>query len=70
MQKEDSKELLEAISTIKSLYPPDSNYHDTSSTGKSLLEEAKGNVGFTWKDYLEDVLIEFAKLSLEYHNLQ
>lgn len=61
-------ELEEAIQHIQSLYPPDSQYGDTSSTGKSLLEEAKGNVGFSWRDYPEDVLIEFAKLSLEYHN--
>lgn len=60
----------EAIRHIELLFPPDSEYRDTSATGKSLLEEAKGNVGFSWRHYPEDVLIEFAKLCILEHNSQ
>jgi len=60
MEKIESVE--DAIANIELLFPPDSEYKDTREIGRSLLQEAIGNVGFTWRDYPDDVLIEFAKL--------
>lgn len=54
----------EAISTIKSLYPPDSDFPETQRIGRELLRKAKDEVE-GWEKESDDVLIRFAQLSIE-----
>lgn len=58
----------EAIQQIELLYPPDSKFRGTRMVGISLLEEAKQNVAFDWRDYPENVLVELAKLCSTEHS--
>ena len=57
-----------AIQAIQMLYPPDSQYNDTKAVGRSLLQAALENVAFSWEEYPEEVLIEFARLCEKHHS--
>lgn len=56
----------DAIQHIQSLYPPDSQYDDTSAIGRDLMDNAIGNkVGYNnWRDLSDTDLITLAKANL------
>ena len=62
----------EAIQTIASLYPPDSQYGDTAAKGRELLKQAKDNTHYSddWRDLPKPVLVEFARLCEAEENRQ
>ncbi len=53
----------EAISTIESLFPADSQYEDSREIGKRLLEQAEMEVN-GWRDKSTEVLIRYANLCM------
>ena len=61
----DTKE--EAIQAIRKRFPVDSRDIEKAQIGIALLEKArrKVDVGRTWEDESEDVLIEYAKLCID-----
>lgn len=64
---EPSEKAIRAINTINLLYPPDSQYPATRVVGRSLLQAAQENVAFSWEEYPEEVLVEFARLCEVHH---
>ena len=58
----------EAISNINSLYPVDSDYKDTAEVGRKLLNQAKKDTGFDWRDLPDRTLIRYAELCIHRDN--
>lgn len=55
----------EAINTINSLYPADSEYIKTAEIGQMLLLQAKNEIN-GWKNESDEVLIRYAELCISY----
>lgn len=53
----------EAIKTIETLYPADSQYGDTAEFGRQLLAQAKREVN-GWRTEPTEVLIRYAHLCI------
>jgi hypothetical protein len=51
----------EAISTIEALFPADSQYEESQSIGKRLLEQAESEVN-GWRTKPTEVLVRYAQL--------
>lgn len=57
----------QAIDTIEGLYPTDSQYSETTTIGKRLLQQAKGELN-NWRNEPTEVLIRYAELCIAEEN--
>ena len=52
----------EMIQEIEGLYPIDCNYIDTCTVGEMLLLKAIRTTNFDWREFPENVLLEYLQL--------
>ncbi len=55
----------DAIQTIETLYPADSQFPEVAENGRQLLAQAEEIAGMDWRDASDKVIFTYASLCLE-----
>lgn len=59
-----------AIQNIEGLFPPDCEFPQTAAIGERLLNQAKQEAAYNWRDLPDNVLARFEQLCIAEDNRQ